>query len=88
MTIFGDFLRPAFPGSRVQHVSDLHMKFALRPHHVLKYATAEIRHGKKKKELEMWANSQRDGRPAMVVTSVQRRKVWLTPTTTVLCSVQ
>ena len=27
--IFGDFLRPAFPASRVQHVSDLHPKFAL-----------------------------------------------------------
>jgi len=28
-------------------------------------ATAEIRRGKeKKKELEMWANAQRDGRPA------------------------
>jgi len=33
-------------------------------------------------ELEMWASAQRDGRPA----SVQRRKVWLTPTTTVPCS--
>jgi len=32
--IFGDFLRPAFSASRVQHVSDLHPKFALRPHHV------------------------------------------------------
>jgi len=32
--------------------------------------TAEIRRGKK--ELEMWANAQRDGRP------VQRRNVWLT----------
>ena len=28
----GDFLRPAFPASRVQHVSDLHSKFALGPH--------------------------------------------------------
>jgi len=27
--IFGDFLRPLFSGSRVQHVSDLHSKFAL-----------------------------------------------------------
>jgi len=35
-------------------------------------------------ELEMRANAQRDGRPAeYVVPSVQRRKVWLTPTTTV-----
>ena len=32
--IFGDFLPPAFPGSRVQHISNLHSKFALRPHHV------------------------------------------------------
>jgi len=30
----------------------------------------------------MWANAQRDGRPA----SVQRRKVWLTPITRVPCS--
>jgi len=28
------FLRPAFPASRVRQVSDLHLKFALRPHHV------------------------------------------------------
>jgi len=28
------FWRPAFPASRVQQVSDLHLKFALRPHHV------------------------------------------------------
>ena len=28
------FLRPAFPWSRVQHISDLHSKIALRPHHV------------------------------------------------------
>ena len=30
------FLRPVFSASRVQHVSDLHLKFALRPHHVWK----------------------------------------------------
>jgi len=33
----GEFLvivGPAFPASRVQHTSDLHSKFALRPHHV------------------------------------------------------
>ena len=28
------FLRPAFPASRVQHISDLHSGFALGPHHV------------------------------------------------------
>jgi len=30
------FLRPVFSASRVQQVSDLHLKFALRPHHVWK----------------------------------------------------
>ena len=37
------------------------------------------------KGLEMWAIAQRDGRPG-VAPFVQRRKVWLTPTTTVPCS--
>ena len=31
------FLGPAFAASRVQHLSDLHSKFALGPHHVSKY---------------------------------------------------
>ena len=31
------FLRPVFAASRVQHISDLHSKFALGPHHVSKY---------------------------------------------------
>ena len=31
------FLRPVFSASQVQHISDLHSKFALRPHHVWKY---------------------------------------------------
>ena len=30
------FLRPVFSASRVQQVSDLHLKFSLRPHHVWK----------------------------------------------------
>ena len=37
--LFVDFLRPAFLASRVQHVSDLHPKFALRPHHAWKYGS-------------------------------------------------
>ena len=44
-------------------------------------------------KLEMWANAQRDGRPAeyrqgghLFNASVQRRKVWLTPNTGVPCS--
>jgi len=55
--LFGDFLHAVFSASRAQHVSDLHSKFTLRPHHVWKYViqspTAEIRRGnnerKKKK---------------------------------------
>jgi len=31
------FLRPVFSASRMQHVSDLQPKFALRPHHVWMY---------------------------------------------------
>jgi len=57
MAIFGEFLRPVFSASRVQQVSDLHLKFALRPHHVwsgsmadIQCVTAEIRRGKKKKK--------------------------------------
>jgi len=53
---FAQLLRPVFSPNRVQHISDLHSKFALRPHHVWKYgrhiqsATAKIRREKKKKE--------------------------------------
>jgi len=39
---FWRFLRPVFSVSRVQHVSDLHLKFALRPHHVWKYGRHPI----------------------------------------------
>jgi len=34
MAIFDDILRPVFAASPVHHVSDLRLKFALRPHHV------------------------------------------------------
>jgi len=44
------FLGPAFAASRVQHISDLHSKFALGPHHVS--PTAEIRRGIKKRKIE------------------------------------
>jgi len=55
MAIFGDFLCAVFSANRMQQVSDLHPKFALRPHHVwsmvdIKSATAEIRRGKKIEE--------------------------------------
>jgi len=35
-------LRPAFPASRMQHVSDLHPKFTLRSHHVCQYGRHPI----------------------------------------------
>ena len=36
------FSRPVVPASRVQHISDLHSKFALGPHHVTKYGRHPI----------------------------------------------
>jgi len=39
---FWQFFVPVFAASRVQHVSDLHLKFALRPHHVWKYGRHPI----------------------------------------------
>jgi len=41
----GDFLRPVFAASRVQRISDLHSKFALRLHHVPKYSKHPISDG-------------------------------------------
>ena len=38
----GDFSPPEFSSSRMQHISDLHSKFALRPHHVWKYGRHPI----------------------------------------------
>ena len=48
------FLRPVFTASRVQHVSDLHSKFALRPHNVSKYGRHPICDGwdKARKNIE------------------------------------
>ena len=40
-----DFLRSVFSASRIQHISDLHSKFALRPHHVWKYRRHPISDG-------------------------------------------
>ena len=53
MAIFTSFLRAVFSASCAQHVSDLHSKFILRPHHIcgsmvyIQSPTAEIRRGKK-----------------------------------------
>jgi len=41
----GNFLRPVFSASRMQHISDMHSKFALRLHHVWKYSRHPISHG-------------------------------------------
>ena len=38
----GDFLRPVFSASHVQHISDMHSKFTLRPHHMWKYGRHPI----------------------------------------------
>jgi len=52
MAIFGDFFAFCIFSDRVQHISDRHFKFALRPHHVgsmvdIQCAAAEVRRGKK-----------------------------------------
>ena len=39
---FYNILRPVFSASRVQHISDLHSKFALRPHDVWNYGRHPI----------------------------------------------
>jgi len=36
------FLHPVFSASRVQYISLLHSKFALRPHHVWKYGRYQV----------------------------------------------
>ena len=38
----GDFLHPAFTASCMQHITYMHSKFALRPHHVWKYGRHPI----------------------------------------------
>jgi len=36
------FFRPVFSASHMEHISDLHSKFALGPHHVWKYGRHPI----------------------------------------------
>jgi len=43
--LVGNFLRPVFTASPLQHVSDVHPKFALRPHHVWKCGIHPICNG-------------------------------------------
>jgi len=69
--ILGDFLGPAFAGSWVQHISDLHSKFALAPHHdcVEAWWTSNLRplrlgeEKKKKKERKKPQGKQYNGLP-------------------------
>jgi len=49
-----NFLGPAFPASCAQQVSDLHSKFALRPHQTSNLQP--LRLGKKKKKEEKKTN--------------------------------
>jgi len=51
VAIFWRVFVSCISASRVQHVSDLHLKFALRPHEVWQTAaTAEISRGRKKQK--------------------------------------
>jgi len=56
MANFWRFFASCIFSELVQRVSDLHLKFTLRPHHVsmadIQSVTAEIRHGKKIEEEE------------------------------------
>jgi len=49
------FLRPVFSASRVQHISDMHSKFALRPH--------QIRRGKKERKKIQTTGQKYNGLP-------------------------
>jgi len=53
---FASFLHPVFSAIQVQHISDIHSKFALKPHHVWKYGRHPIsgllRLGEDKKKTE------------------------------------
>ena len=56
------------------------VSLSIQPNIIIKCST-------KHKTTRLWANAQRDGRPAKYrCASVQRRKVWLTPTAGVPCS--
>jgi len=59
----GDLLRPVFSASRVQHISDMHSKFALR--HTMSGSmvdvqcpTVEIRRGKKERRKKEYRHNR------------------------------
>ena len=45
---FGDFFAFCISANRVQHISDLHFKFALRLHHVCRHPMRRLRIGEEK----------------------------------------
>jgi len=54
MAIVCVILCPVFPASRVQHISDMHSQFALRPHHVQRYGRHPVCHA----EIRRWKSNQ------------------------------
>jgi len=58
------FLHTVFSARRVQHISDLHRKFTLRPHHVWKYGrhlicgSLKIHDTKNLQKFAIWAPSR------------------------------
>jgi len=85
--LVASFLRPVFPASRVQHISDLHSKFALGPHHVWKYgrhpiSAVEIRPGIKKDR------KKSQGKNIMSASAKQggHNKIWYTDCSVVTTS--
>ena len=77
------FLGPAFPASRVQEVSDLHLKFALRPHHVWKYGRHPIGDGwdwaskKEERTITAWKYQKCGPMPKVMVAPVIYTEFWL-----------
>jgi len=61
------FLGPAFPVSRAQHISDLHSKFSLGPHHVSskygRHSLLPLRLGEEKEEEERNHRQKYNGLP-------------------------
>jgi len=64
------FLRPVFSASHVQHVSDLHLKFALRPHCVEVWQTSNLQRLRLGEEKKTSACISLAGVSAMVPFSV------------------
>jgi len=76
--IFGDFLHPVFSVSHMQHISELHSKFALRPHHVWKYGKTSnmqrLRIGDKKRR-----KKKKKKEEIFDITNQLFLKVWTQP---------